>query len=276
MSKRVRFIILLICVALFLSITPVIIGYSLGYRIDFEQKRIVATGGIYLRVWPSPADVYVDLKLKEKTSLITNSIFTQNLLPKNHLISVKKEGYFDYQKTLPVKESKVTKLEHITLFKKQVAFRPLTSASTSPFLNMPKLPTALSKTATIFDISQNNIYYVSKNNLLYRADSSGKNSTQIFDSFYSPIKNIRISPDQSKILYCNDYEIMYSWISDKTFNKNFLNRFSEKIGQCYWLNNDYVVFTLGKKIKISEIDTTGDQINIIELPQQADKIYFSQ
>ena len=69
---------------------------------------------------------------------------------------------------------------------------------------------------------------------------------------------------------------MYSWISDKTFNKNFLNRFSEKIGQCYWLNNDYVVFTLGKKIKISEIDTTGDQINIIELPQQADKIYFSQ
>ena len=110
MSKRVRFIILLICVALFLSITPVIIGYSLGYRIDFEQKRIVATGGIYLRVWPSPADVYVDLKLKEKTSLITNSIFTQNLLPKNHLISVKKEWYFDYQKTLPVKESKVTKL----------------------------------------------------------------------------------------------------------------------------------------------------------------------
>src|SRR3989344_5033332 len=133
MSKQIRFIILIVSVVMFFSITPIIIGYSLGYRINFEQKKIVATGGIYLRVWPSPADVYIDSKLIDKTNLITSSAFTQNLLPKNHLVSIKKDGYFDYQKTLLIKEREVTKLEHILLVKKDIDFEALTDKTQSPF-----------------------------------------------------------------------------------------------------------------------------------------------
>ena len=141
--------------------------------------------------------------------------------------------------------------------------------------NASSKPALLIKNVTLFDIFQNSIYWVSKDNALYQSDLSGKNPTQIFDSFYNPIKNIKISPDGQKVLYYNDYEIMYSWLGDKSFKKIFLNRFSDKIGDAFWLNNDYVIFTLVGKIKISESDNINE-INIVELPQTADKIYFSQ
>ncbi len=273
MSKRARLIILIICIVAFFLLTPFVVGYSLGYRIDFEQKKIVATGGIYLRAWPSPAQVFVDSKPVDQTSLITNSIFAQNLFPRNHTITMKKESYFDYQKTLEVKEKEVTKLEHIILFKKNIAFQALVDKTQSPF--QKEQPSFKNKNALFFDIYQNSVYWVSKDGSLYQSDLLGKNQSQIFESFYSPVKNIKISPDRTKVLYYNDYEILYSYLSDKNFNKIFLNRFSEKIGEVLWLNNDYVVFTLAGKIKISEIDNRNE-INMVEIQQPADKIYFSQ
>jgi len=291
MSKKIRLIILIVCVVLFFSMTPVIIGYSLGYRIDLEQKKLVATGGIYLRVWPSPAEVLIDSKSVAQTSGISNSVFTQNLLPKNHIVLVKKDGYFDYQKTLEVKEKEVTKLEHITLFKKNIAFQALVEKTQSPFEKKQQFaiktgnlydnsltkPVLVAKNVIAFDTFQNNLYWVSKDGAFYKSDFTGKTPEKIFESFYSPVTSIKISPDHSRVLYCNDYEILYSYLNDKTFNKVFLNRFSEKISDCFWLNNDYVVFTLNGKIKISEIDT-NNEINIIEVQVDAKnpKIYFSQ
>ena len=75
MTKKTRLIILLICVLFFLVITPSIVLYSLGYRVDFEQKRIVATGGVYLKVWPQPAEIFIDSKLGGKTNMFSGSVF---------------------------------------------------------------------------------------------------------------------------------------------------------------------------------------------------------
>lgn len=290
MSKQVRFIILVVCVALFFIITPCIIGYSLGYRIDFEQKKIVATGGIYLRVWPNPAEVYIDSKPTMKTSVITNSAFTQDLLPKNHVVLIQKNGYFDYQKTLPVKEKEVTKLEHVLLIKKDIKFETLADTTQSPFTKPERFilknnnlyDTGSGKNVLVirnvvaFDTQQNNIYWVGKDNLLYKSDFSGKEKTQIFDSFYSPVKSIKISPDHTKILFYNDYEILFAYLGSPDSEKIFLNRFSEKIDDCQWLNSDYVIFTIAGKIKISEIDNKNE-INMVELPNiKPVKIYFNQ
>ncbi len=279
MAKGARLIILTSCAILFFTVTPYIIGYSLGYRIDFEQKKIMATGGIYLRAWPSPADVYINSKLAGKTNVITNSVFTQNLLPKNHLVLIKKDGYFDYQKTLLVKKKEVTKLEHILLVKKDINFEALADKTQSPFAKQERFSiknnnlydnssgkaVLLIKNIVVFDTDQNNIYWVSKDNLLYKSDFLGKEKTKVFDSFYSPIKNIKISPNGQKILFNNDYEILFAYLNSPISEKIFLNRFSEKIGDCFWLNNDYVIFTLAGKIKISEIDNRNE-INMAELP----------
>jgi len=79
--------------------------------------KIFATGGIYVRVFPSGADITVDSKIKNSTGIFSNSVFVQNLSPDQHTVLIQKDGYFDYQKSLNVYEKEVTKLENVTLFK---------------------------------------------------------------------------------------------------------------------------------------------------------------
>ncbi|TSC94401.1 MAG: hypothetical protein CEN87_522 [Parcubacteria group bacterium Licking1014_1] len=249
MTKKIRLIILLVCGFLFLIITPSIVLYSLGYRIDFEKRRIVATGGIYLKIWPQPAEVFIDSKLSGKTNIFFDYVFAQNLLPKQHSVLIKKEGYFSYQKTLNVKEKEVAKLEHILLFKKNMSFEFLKNSDNSPF----------KKQVSDSDIAQN--IFLLENNTLSIFDKK----TNEFQVFYSPVKAFKVSPDGQKFLYCNDYEILYSYLNSDNPEKLFINRFSEKINDCLWLNNDYIVFTINGKIKISEIDNTNE-VNTIEFP----------
>ena len=122
MTRKTRFIMLLICVALFLAVVPYIVLYSLGYRVDFVHQRISTTGGIYVRVEPAPANISVDSAPEITPGYFSNSVFVQNLLPGQHSVSIKKDGYYDYYKTLVVREKEVTKLEEVTLFKKDIIF----------------------------------------------------------------------------------------------------------------------------------------------------------
>jgi hypothetical protein len=328
MTKKTRLIILLICALFFLVIAPPIVLYSLGYRIDFEQKKIVATGGIYIKAWPQPAEFYVDSKLGGKTNMFSDSVFVQNLLPKKHNILIKKEGYFSYQKTLDIKEKEVVKIEHVILFKENIPFDLLENAENSPFKekeldelffikngnlyknDISNKPLLILKNLLAFKKTENNIIWLGVDGFLYSSDVAGqadqklsslplkinkKNSYKIemvfeniflfendkllifsqktkeLQSFYDPVKNIVISPDGQKILFYNDYEIFFSFIWQLQGYENpekiFLNRFSEKINECLWLNNDYVIFTIGGKIKISETDNKNN-LNIVSLPEK--------
>lgn len=148
MTKKTRLIILLICVLCFLIIAPILVAYSMGFRYDFEKNKIVATGGIYVRTFPSADQITIDSNILKKPGLFANSIFAQSLLPKNHSILINKTGYYDYSKILPVQENQVTKLENILLFKKDILFVPTDDKTQSPFNSKEK-----------FIIKNNNLYY---------------------------------------------------------------------------------------------------------------------
>lgn len=145
MTKRKRFIIVLICALLFLIVTPYIIFYSLGYRVDIKNMKIFATGGIYVRVFPSGADITIDSKTKDSTGLFSNSVFVQNLSPDEHTVLIQKDGYYDYQKKLAVEEKEVTKLENVTLFKKNYIYN------------------ILENNIDYFSIAPNNVYLLEAN-----------------------------------------------------------------------------------------------------------------
>ena len=127
MTKKIRLIILLVCVASFFIIAPYIVMYSMGYKLDFETWEVTATGGIYVRTYPQADEITFDSKIVKKPSMFGNSVFVQDLLPRQHSVSIKKAGYFDYSKTLEVKEKEVTKIENIVLFKNNTAFDNLLS-----------------------------------------------------------------------------------------------------------------------------------------------------
>jgi hypothetical protein len=125
MKKKTRLIILLFCIVCFFVIAPILVAYSMGYRIDFETIKIVGTGGIYVRTFPSADEIVIDFKISARPGLFSNAVFVQSLLPKEHTVYIQKNGYFDYFKTLPVQEKEVTKLENIILFKKKLAFNQI-------------------------------------------------------------------------------------------------------------------------------------------------------
>ncbi|MBI3631423.1 MAG: PEGA domain-containing protein [Candidatus Staskawiczbacteria bacterium] len=334
MTKKIRSLILVLCVILFLIVAPYIIIYSLGYRVDFEQKRIVITGGIYVKALPQGADIVVDSKIINKTSFLSPTVFVQNLLPKQHQVEIKKDGYYDYKKTLEVKEKEVAKLEHVILFKTKIPFEILTDKTNSPFSmkepaqpfiikngnlynNSPGNSAIILKKALSFEVSGNNIIWLGLDGYLYNSSQDGKSTeklsqaplkinknnsykftiisqniflkennslllfnqkTRTFETFYNLVKDLKISPDGQKILYYNDNEILYSYLNSDNPEKIFLNRFSEKIGDCFWINDDYLIFDLGGKIIVFETDNR-DNINTVTLPQTLsanDKIFLNQ
>ena len=323
----------------------------MGYRIDFEHFKIVATGGVYVKALPENLSINIDSKIQNKTSYLYPYVFVQNLLPGIHNVNIKKDGYFDYQKNLEVKENQVVKLEQVVLFKKNPSFELLGITENSPFAPInnkdeytiknnslyysPKptddtilIPKSilLIKNILAYQILDNNIIYLSIDGYVYQYSILNKITTQLslkptpinkkdqyrllatqntillqsnqslfllnkssgaFENFYNPVSLMSFSPSNQKLLFCNDHEILFSVLDSANHEKIFLNRFSEKIADCQWLGNDYLIFTLGQNIIISEIDIRGN-INTITLPQtitltngtlieiKNPKIYFNQ
>ena len=66
MTKKTRLIILLFCVVCFFIVAPILVAYSEGYRFDFEKMKIVATGGIYVRTFPSADKITIDSETFQK------------------------------------------------------------------------------------------------------------------------------------------------------------------------------------------------------------------
>ncbi len=121
--------------------------------------------------------------------------------------------------------------------------------------------------------------FLRENNALYQLNSSSR----IFEKFSESIKNLKLSPDSKKLVIGNNYEIWILFLIDideqsqkKASQKIFLTRFSQKIGEIFWLNPDYLMFNTGNKLKIAEIDDR-DRINIIELGEfENPKIFWNQ
>jgi hypothetical protein len=107
---------------LFLIFGPILIFYSLGYRVDFEKKKITKTGGIFIKALPKEVEILIDGKLKKKTDPFFGSALIENLLPKKYKVKVKKEGYFPWEKELEVEEEKVTEAKNLILFPKNLSF----------------------------------------------------------------------------------------------------------------------------------------------------------
>jgi len=142
MVKKVRAVIFWVCLFLFLLAAPLTIFYSQGYRFDLNPpaggKKITQTGGIFLKVIPKQAEIYLNEKLKKKTDFFFGSALVENLLPRKYKIEVKKEGYLSWQKSLEVKEKEVTEVKNIILFPQNLNFTVLTKGVENFWLSLNK------------------------------------------------------------------------------------------------------------------------------------------
>jgi hypothetical protein len=109
--------------------------YAQGYRLDLSPFAVQKIGAIYVKSFPGNSSVYLDGKQVEKTRHIfgTSFFFLQggtlinNLFPKKYMLTLKSDGYGDWQQTMEVRPSLVTEAKYAVL--------------------APKTPTAVSTTS---------------------------------------------------------------------------------------------------------------------------------
>lgn len=122
MKKKGRTILFIFLLLSFCAVGPFLIMYSQGYRFDIEKFVFVETGGIYVKVYPNDADVFVDNKYENKTATFSRDLLVQNLLPEEHIVKIEKQDYRIWEKNLLVEKKKVAEAKYIILFPNDIPF----------------------------------------------------------------------------------------------------------------------------------------------------------
>lgn len=108
LTKKQRFISIILLFIIFIFAAPIIVFYSLGYRIDSEftfQK----TGGIFIQSSIPNASVFVEDEYFKDNGLFLRNILVQDLKPnKTYKIEIQKDGYQSWVKNMFVYPSIVT------------------------------------------------------------------------------------------------------------------------------------------------------------------------
>ena len=107
---------------IFFVLAPVLILHSQGYRFDFQNKKIIRTGGFYFEVLPKQASIYLNDSFLRKTDFFFNSVLIENLLPKKYNVKITEDNYITWEKNLEIKEKEVTEAKNITLFPQDFDF----------------------------------------------------------------------------------------------------------------------------------------------------------
>lgn len=96
----------------FLLSAPIVVLYTAGYRLNWEHREVVETGLVSVSSVPRGAEVLVDgIPSGERTPAVIG-----NLTPGEHLIGLRKPGYFPWEKRLLVKSRLATFAPDVLLF----------------------------------------------------------------------------------------------------------------------------------------------------------------
>lgn len=109
MNKRKKRFIFFVALVAFFTISPLVVLFAKGARLDFDSREIDPTGGIYLKVHTSK-DFNVFLEGKKEG---TTPLFISGLSPGSYLVETKKEGFKAWEKKLCVRPFRVTKARNI-------------------------------------------------------------------------------------------------------------------------------------------------------------------
>ncbi len=91
---------------------PLVVLYTAGFRYEFSGNRVVRTGVISVTTIPRGATLLIDgVEEPTRTPVVIN-----NILPGAHEITLKKDGYMTWKKSLNIYSQSTTFAENIVLF----------------------------------------------------------------------------------------------------------------------------------------------------------------
>lgn len=99
-----RITILTVLIVVFAIVAPVILVFALGYRIDFGQRRLVATGTLFVKTLPKDANIFLNGELSETKTPVTFRL----LLPGEYEVKIEKPGYQTWAKRFTIFPKRLT------------------------------------------------------------------------------------------------------------------------------------------------------------------------
>lgn len=112
-TRRKTFLLLLL---IFVVSLPFLYLYATGYRFDIKRPTsIVSTGGMYVAVDRTGAEIYIDGELVRETRTFRKAFYAQSLDIGTHRVHVQKEGHHTWVKELPVSKHLVTEAQAFNL-----------------------------------------------------------------------------------------------------------------------------------------------------------------
>ncbi|KKU90187.1 MAG: hypothetical protein UY20_C0001G0038 [Candidatus Yanofskybacteria bacterium GW2011_GWA1_48_10] len=280
MTRITRRILFYCAFIVFLAASYVAVLYAQGYKYSFSENKFVHTGAIYVKA-NTTAQVLLDGKQVESTSLITNSASVDGLLPAAHILSVQKENHSLWQKKVTVRAGFVEEYSRILILpqagpdeenlKKEITdllYPAVASASPSPAVTKTPVPkkTASPSPSPTPDLSKP--FYIDGGSLYVRT-RDGAIHTKIAGDVVSAF----LSPDGQKLAWFSNPppggQIWVYWFSDTNYQPlhiagdiALIARFGNKIKTAQWFkDSDHIALDAGG-LKITEIDTRPN-VNII-------------
>jgi hypothetical protein len=108
LTTRQRSTSVLILAIVFILVAPIILLYSIGYRLD-DELSLQKTGGIFIHSDVANSSVFLDEKYLKDSGIFVRNTLIQDLTPnKEYKVEVHKEGYQSWIKTLFVYPSIVS------------------------------------------------------------------------------------------------------------------------------------------------------------------------
>lgn len=121
-------------IILFIVIAPILIFYALGYRYNWTNRNIEKNGALYVKSYPSGAEIYVDsqkIKPKTPTQVVEISSGKYDIL-------IKKDKYVPWTKKLEIRSGETTFAEDIVLFLENREKTVLSAGGTDWMINKQK------------------------------------------------------------------------------------------------------------------------------------------
>lgn len=108
LSSRTRLVYFWVLTLVFLLITPFIVLYASGYRLD-KAGKIVKTGGLFVDVGMAGARILLDNIQVFETGFFDKGYFMKDLTPGTYRIRVIRDGFQPWEKEVSVYPQSVTK-----------------------------------------------------------------------------------------------------------------------------------------------------------------------
>lgn len=120
MRRKTRRKFLFLLVLVFTAISPLLIAYSLGYKINLSSGSLEKTGGIFIKSKTPRLSLFLNGVFTKETSFLGGGALLTKIKPGGYLLRLEKKEYQPWSKTVKIEEETITELRGLLLFPEKI------------------------------------------------------------------------------------------------------------------------------------------------------------